>query len=166
MRNNFPPIHHFERTYMTIIELPNHQRLRLINDSCGESIIQGRLGKDANISEFSLRNPDETESAMCWLTDHRRTGLWNATKKKCLVAGVRLHQDGDAEGIFVFDPSNPIQAKLAIKSVQAKSKRKMTPGSLVRLANVGFNGRKCTEEGLVFELGLRTGLRSGAPPST
>jgi hypothetical protein len=107
------------------------------------------LGKDANISEFGVRNPDSSELAMCWLTDGRRTGLWNATKKKCLAAGMRLHQEGDAEGIFVFDPSNPTQAKLAIKSVQAKTKRKITPESLARLAKLGFNGRKHTEEGLV-----------------
>ena len=106
--------------------------------------------KDANISEFSVRNPDETELAMSWLTDARRTGLWNVTKKKCLAAGMRLHQEGDAEGIFVFDPSKQMQAKLAMKSVQAKTKRKITPESLVRLANVGFNGRKHTEEGLVL----------------
>ena len=112
-------------------------------------LIQGRLGKDANISEFSVRNPDETELAMRWLTDAKRTDLWNATKKKCLAAGMRLHQEGDAEGIFVFDPANAMQAKLAIKSVQANAKRKMTPGSLARLAKVGFNGRKHTEEGLV-----------------
>ena len=109
------------------------------------------MGKDANISEFNdVRNPDSQELAMCWLTDGRRTGLWNATKKKCLAAGMRLHQEGDAEGIFTFDPSNPIQAKIAIRSVHAKVKRQMTPESLARLAKVGFNGRKHTEEGLVW----------------
>jgi hypothetical protein len=62
---------------------------------------------------------------------------------------MRLHQEGDAEGIFVFDPSNSMQAKLAIRSVQAKAKGKMTPVSLARLAEVGFNGRKHAEKGLV-----------------
>jgi len=56
---------------MTIIEFTNHYRLKLIHDSCGESIIQGGLGMDPNISEFSVRNPDETEFAMCWLAAER-----------------------------------------------------------------------------------------------
>jgi hypothetical protein len=77
---------------MTVSDFANHYRLKLIHDSCGDPIIQGRLGKDSNISEFSIRNPDQPELAMCWLTDGRRTG------------GMRLHQEGDAEGIFVFDP--------------------------------------------------------------
>jgi hypothetical protein len=102
-------------------------------DKCGDAIIQCRLGGDANISEFG-----ERELAMCWLTDARRTGRWNALKKKCLTAGMRLHQERDAGGVFVFDPSIPMQARLAIKSLQAKAKRRMPAEALAMLAKVGF----------------------------
>jgi hypothetical protein len=118
------------------------------NDAGDEPIIQCRLGKDANISEFSdVRNPDESELMMRWLTDGRCTGLSNATKKRCLAAGMRFDQEGDAEGIFVFGPGDPVQAKFAIKSVQAKAKRKMALVSLASLGKVGSNGRKHTAEG-------------------
>jgi hypothetical protein len=90
---------------------------------------------------------------MCWLTNEKRTGLWNRTKKRCLAAGMKLHQEGDAEGIFVFDPANPAQAKLAIKSVQAKAKRQMTPERKAALsetlAKARFFARKPCQEGLV-----------------
>jgi hypothetical protein len=39
---------------MTVSDFANHYRLKLINDSCDDPIIQGRLGKDANISGFRL----------------------------------------------------------------------------------------------------------------
>jgi ribosomal protein S5 len=60
---------------------------------------------------------------------------------------MRFDQEGDAEGIFVFGPGDPMQAKLAIKSVQAKAKRKMALVSLARLGKVGSNSRKHTAEG-------------------
>ncbi len=92
----------------------------------------GRLGKDSNISDFS-----DTELAMCWLPDGKKTarsGLWKHTRAACFAAGMTLHQDGDAEGILVFDPANPGQAKLAIKNVKAKAKRQMTPERLAALS--------------------------------
>ena len=116
---------------MTVHEFSDQYQLTIARDLCGDSIIPGRLGKDSNISDFS-----DTELAMCWLTDGKktaRTGLWTRTKAACITAGMTLHQDGDAEGIFVFDPADPGQAKLAIKSVKAKVKRQMSPERLAQV---------------------------------
>jgi hypothetical protein len=134
---------------MSIQEFATKYRLKITADQCGELIVRSELGKDANISDYSDEQNDGL--AMCWITDEKnaRTGLWNRTKVKCLAAGMRLHQEGDAEGIFVFNLADPLQARLAIKMVKARAKRKMTPEALARLANVGFKGREHTEEELI-----------------
>ena len=104
---------------MTSIEnFADQHRLRITRDACGDPNVQGRLYRDAVISEF-----DDSHLAMCWLTDGKataRTGLFNRVRHACLAAGMRRHQAGDAEGIFVFDPEDPVQARLAIKSVRAR----------------------------------------------
>jgi hypothetical protein len=140
---------HSTRRSMTISEFAMKHCLKVVTDSCGALIVPSQLGKDANISDYSDEQNDGL--AMCWITDGKnaRTGLWNRTKVKCLAAGMRLHREGDAEGIFVFNPADPVQARLAIKMVKARAKRQMTPQVLARLANVGFKGRKHTEEGQV-----------------
>lgn len=129
---------------MTLPQFAGHYRLKLSHDECGDPIIPGRLGKDSNISDFS-----DTELAMCWLADGKKTarpGMWNRTKARCLAAGMTLHQDGDAEGIFVFDPADPVQSKLAIKSVKAKVKRQMSPERLAALSESLVKARKACQE--------------------
>ena len=119
---------------MTMFEkFAKQYRLRITSDTCGDPIVQGRLYKDANISEFS-----EDKLAMCFLVDGRpgapsRQGLFNSTKAKCLEAGMTLHQEGDQEGIFVFDPTNAEQSKLAIKGVRAHVKKQLSPEQVAKL---------------------------------
>jgi len=106
---------------MTLSDFATKYRLKLSIDSCGDPFIICQID-DCNISEFSARD-DATKLAMCFITDSHlppRSGLWNRIKGRCLAAGMKLHQAGDAEGIFVFDPADPVQARLAIKSVRAK----------------------------------------------
>lgn len=129
---------------MTLPQFADHYRLKLAHDECGDPIVSGRLSEDSNISDFS-----DTELAMCWLPDGKntaRTGMWNRTKAKCLAAGMLLHQDGDAEGIFVFDPVDPGQAKLAIKCVKAKAKRRITPERVAALSETLVKARKACQE--------------------
>jgi hypothetical protein len=99
------------------------------------------------ILDFADYSDDEL--TMCWLPDGKRTGLWNRTRAKCVAAGMRLHQEGDCEGIFVFDPENPKQAKLAIKTVKAKAKRQMTPERRAALSITLIKARKVCQEELV-----------------
>jgi hypothetical protein len=136
--------------------------LTIASDSCGDPTIPGRLEKEPNISEFNdVRNADSL--AMCWLTDGNkpaRTGLWNRTKVRSLAAGMISHQDGDAEGILTFNPADPAQAKLAIRSVKAKAKRGMTPERRAALSEALVKARKACQEGLIW------GLESLAGPES
>jgi transcription antitermination factor NusG len=62
-----------------------------------------------------------------------RQGLFNRVKQECLDAGMRLSQEGEFEGIFVFDPDNPAQAKLAIKSIRVRVKKTISEATKTRL---------------------------------
>lgn len=102
-------------------------RLKSVRDGEGqdiERIIPGRIGQ-SSIYEYS-----ESELAVSFMTDGKkapRTGLFNNFKAACLKAGMTPRQIGDAEGTFSFDPNNSEQAKVAIKGIRARVKRRMSP---------------------------------------
>jgi hypothetical protein len=114
-------------------------RLHLTKDICGDPIVQGRLSRDANIGEF-----DDTHLTMSFVTDGKqaaRTGLFNKVRNLCIAAGMKLHQGGDAEGIFVFDPCDRAQAVLAMRSIRARVKRRVSEVTKIRLSEVLVQAR-------------------------
>ena len=113
---------------MNLTTFAEQHRVKVTKDSCGDPIIQGKAHPDANISEH-----DGGMLAMCFMGDS--TGRFRNVRKACLAAGFRLVQEGDSEGIFVFDPSDKAQAKLAIKSARVRVKRQMTPEQVAVLSN-------------------------------
>jgi hypothetical protein len=113
---------------MTAIkEFATRHRLKLTKDCSGEDIefvIAGRVGQSL-IYEYS-----DTELGVAFMTDGRkppRTGLYTTFKAACLSVGMTLRQSGDAEGSFSFDPEEDTQAKVAIKGIRAKVKRRTSP---------------------------------------
>jgi hypothetical protein len=76
-----------------------------------------------------------------------RPRVWNNLSAQCVLAGMTLRQDGDAEGALSFDPANPAHVTLALKLAGVKRKRQLTPEQLVRLASVGFKASKTTQQG-------------------
>jgi hypothetical protein len=124
---------------MEIIEkFAKEHRLKVTKDSCGDDVVVGRLyPRDANISEFG-----GGMLAMCWLTWESRKAKFNSVKRECLEAGMTLHQEGDDEGIFLFDPSNSKQATLAISSVKAKVKKQVSEATKARLVATLANARQ------------------------
>jgi hypothetical protein len=107
---------------MTLQQFAENHRLKVTRDTCGDAIIQGRLYKDANISEH-----DDGKLCMCWLTEESRAKKFNSVKRECLAAGMTIAQEGDDEAIFLFDGANAQQAKLAITSIRAKVKKVLSP---------------------------------------
>lgn len=112
---------------MTVKDFAARHRLKLTKDGSGEDIefiVQGRIGQ-SSIYEYS-----DSELAVAFVTDGKkppRTGLYNTFKAACVSAGMVLRQSGDAEGSFSFDPENDAQAKVAIRGVRAKAKRRISP---------------------------------------
>jgi hypothetical protein len=116
-------------------------RLKVTRDDCGDPVIAGRIYQ-SNIYEYS-----NSELGVMLVTDGKkppRTQVWNKFKTACLGAGMVIRQQGDAEGAFSFNPANPEQAKVAIKGINAKIRRIMTPEQLATLAKVGFKARNAT----------------------
>ncbi len=74
---------------MTLQRFAEKYRLRVTKDSCGESIIQGRLYKDANISEH------DAKLCMCWLTKESRTKKFNTVRAACALAGSKNARRGE-----------------------------------------------------------------------
>lgn len=119
---------------MTLENFVSKYRLKTVTDTCGETVVASRLYRDANLSEH-----DHGKLALCWITDGKkpaRTGLWNRTRAACLESGMSMHQEGDAEGIFLFNPEDTKQAKLAIKVVKAKIKKTVSPERVAAMTAV------------------------------
>jgi hypothetical protein len=130
---------------MTVQQFAEKYRLKVTREPSGDEqgdyrIIQGRLYKDANISEH-----DNGMLAMCWLTEKSHAKKFNSVKRVCLSAGMTIAQEGDDEAIFLFNPENDEQAKLAIQSIRAKVRKVLSPEALAKLLSVGYSARKPTQ---------------------
>jgi hypothetical protein len=121
---------------MTINQFAEKYRLKVTRDSCGDAIIQGRLYRDANISEYN------DGLCMCWLTKDSHAKKFNSVKRECIDTGMTIVQEGDNEAIFLFDGANDRQAKLAIQSVRARVKKTISPETKARLVAALANHRQ------------------------
>ena len=122
-----------------IEEFATKHRLKVTRDGCNDTIIAGRI-YESNIYEHS-----DGRLGVVFVTDGRkppRTGLYNRCRAACLASGMTQVQSGDGEGAFTFDPDDPAQAKVAIKGIRARVKRKVTPEQLARLATMRNLTRK------------------------
>lgn len=111
---------------MTLKDFAEQYRLKLKFDECGDPVIQGRPDQ-TNIYEYSL---DGSRFGAMFMTSSKkspRTQLWRKFQSACLDAGMTPHQIGDAEGSFLFDPSNQTQAKVAIRAAKAKARKRISP---------------------------------------
>jgi len=122
-----------------IEEFATRHRLKVARDECNDPVIAGRIF-ESNIYEHG-----DGRLGVMFVTDGRkppRTGLYNRFRAACLGSGITQVQSGDGEGAFTFDPDDPAQAKVAIKGIRARVKRKVTPEQLARLATMRNLARK------------------------
>jgi hypothetical protein len=66
----------------------------------------------------------------------RRPKLWTILRKRMLAAGFEIRQNGDWEGTATFDPADSAQARLAIKVIGARKKRRISEAQLKNLARL------------------------------
>jgi hypothetical protein len=131
---------------MTIQTFAERHRLTTKKDSCGEVVIAGRPRNAARAEDrCHIFEYDSGQFGICLLMG--TVGKWNNRKKTAQAAGFTLWQNGDTEGTLLFDPQDAKQARLAIKLVGAREKRRATPEQLNRLAKVGFKASRHTVEG-------------------
>jgi hypothetical protein len=66
----------------------------------------------------------------------RRPMVWKNISRRLGAAGFEIRQNGDWEGVATFDPANPAQAQLAIKSIGARKKRPASKAQVENLARL------------------------------
>ena len=100
---------------MNIQEIADFNRLKTRVDEDGAKIIPGKLG---HIYEY-----DEDTLGVMVMPDPPRKQYWGHTKRTLAEAGFVIRQDGDGEGVGLFDPQNPGQLKLALRAARIRRRR-------------------------------------------
>jgi len=111
----------------------------------GDPVISGRKVKrnDGGYPDTNPRYPldcllghifEYSSTRMGLVFMARRPKVWTNKSRKLVAAGFEIRQNGDWEGIGTFDPANPVQARLAIRAIGARTKRKASEAQLQNLA--------------------------------
>ena len=122
---------------MTIQEFAAKYRLktRHITVFKGEQVydIPGKHGEiyegDEEFLGVLFAPPSKTDKCGRWCPRK-----WGKVKRAGLAVGMILRQNGDSEGCLLFEPTNQVQSKLAIKISGVRRKRAVSPESAARLA--------------------------------
>jgi hypothetical protein len=105
----------------------------------GTDIIPGTL------DQSHIYKWDESELAAIFITPASKPArpfFWHKLRDSGITAGMRLIQDGDAEGCLGFDPTKPAQVKIALKLAGVKRKRQVSPKQMATLARFRFSPRQ------------------------
>jgi hypothetical protein len=124
---------------MSIIDFAKQYRLKVRRDTDGSDIIQGTYD-ESHIYEWN-----ENELGVMFITPATKPArpfFWRKHRDSGIATGMRVIQDGDAEGCLGFDPSNPDQVKIALKLAGIKRKRQVSQEQLATLARYRFSPRK------------------------
>lgn len=128
---------------MDIKAFASTYKVRTKQDGCGDPIIPGK--------QFATDMPDRLEYrshvfdyqdgqhfALCLMfapSGHSgKSAKWTYAKQKLIAAGFAVRQDGEAEGIALFDPTDKVQARLAVRLAGIKTRRPLSPEKAVALA--------------------------------
>jgi hypothetical protein len=124
---------------MSIIDFAKQHKLKVRRDTDGNDIIQGTCD-ESHIYEWN-----ENELGVMFITPATKPArpfFWRKHRDSGIATGMRVIQDGDAEGCLGFDPSNPDQVKIALKLAGIKRKRQVSQEQLATLARYRFCPRK------------------------
>lgn len=105
-------------TRATLRAFADQYRLKTSLDECRELIIPGRQGQ---IYEYS-----DTQLGVMFSPNDSHPRRWSYLRRRAIAAGLRVVQDGDSEGAFVFDPNDPEQVALALKIAKVIRRRQIS----------------------------------------
>ncbi len=108
---------------MTLAQFAEKHRLRLKRAEDGGHVTLGKFGH--------LYEHDSATLGLLFMPGKPR--LWPHARRKLEAAGLTIWQDGDQEGSALFDPTSPAQARIALKVVGAKRKRRQSARQLANL---------------------------------
>ena len=117
---------------MQIEQFAEQHRLRTRRDECNDTIIPGRVGQiydngAGRRGVMYMPDPDGNRDPS--------PKRWNNRKRKLTAAGCQIKNDGDGEGIALFDPDNAVQVRLAIQVAGIKRIRMSAPPSPAQVAS-------------------------------
>src|ERR1700730_13580146 len=118
---------------MTIEEFAQRYRVDTRRDDCGDAVLGTRhqiyeysAGRFALLLAFDVDNGHDVGGS-------GKSAKWVNARKKLLNAGFTLKQDGDAEGVALFDPEDKTQGKLALRLAGIRT-RQVSPERKAALA--------------------------------
>jgi hypothetical protein len=126
----------------TLVHFAETYRVRARRDGCREAIIPGKLrAKDMRArTEYASHLYEHCDGRFGLLLMFGSKRRWGNAKRKLIVAGFEIRQDGHLEGTALFDPANASQARLALELARIRPCRVLTQEQrqtlLSRLANV------------------------------
>jgi len=125
---------------MTITDFATKYMLKVCRDTHdGTGIIPG-TPDESHIYEW-----DGTELGIMFITPATKPArpfFWRKHRDAGIAAGMRLIQNGEAEGCLGFDPTNPEQVKIALKLAGVKRKRRISPEQADTLTRFKFTPRQ------------------------
>ncbi len=105
-----------------LAQFAERKRLRIKRSEVGELMIPGRIGHlyehDCGVFGLMLISPNGD--------DPKLDNTLRSKMRKALREGLELHQRGDYESSFLFDAENKQHARLAIRLIGCKRKRRQT----------------------------------------
>jgi hypothetical protein len=122
---------------MNVKEFGSKFKLLTKRDEEGADIIRGKAG---HIFQFS-----NTQLGVMFLCKSAKT--WGNRRRICEDARMTLIQSGDCEGCLIFDPTDASQARAAIRAVEARRKKDLSPEQRAAMAERMKNVRRITQAG-------------------
>jgi hypothetical protein len=110
---------------MTIEQFAAQHKVKIKRDDCNDPIIPGKVGHIGDGYSGGL---------LSVYVDAETPRAWTYAKRKLVAVGMRIKQNGDADGVVMFDPANLTQVRIALKVAGIKTKRKAAPPSPAQLA--------------------------------
>lgn len=104
-----------------IVEFSTMYRLKVSKDGCGDPIIKGKLYVGSHLEDTCHVFEGYTSGLGVYL-NFKTKNRWNKARAALLAAGACLRQNGDMDGVFVFDPESK-HASLVLRLIRARQKR-------------------------------------------
>jgi hypothetical protein len=119
---------------MNIEEFAKRYRVRTVRDRCGDLIVSGKNGRVGDGYERDVLGV---------YVSAKSARKWSSVRRKLVSVGMRVKQNGDVDGVLLFDPDNHLQSRLALKAAGILSTRKAPVPSPAQIAaRVAFADRQ------------------------
>jgi hypothetical protein len=111
---------------MDLEQFAQQNNVKTKRDDCGDTIVAGRFGH--------ITDGYATLERLGVYVNHKTPKKWNNARRAAEAIGMVAKQNGDVDGVLLFDPANKPQVKLALKIAGVKNRRIASPAQLAVLA--------------------------------